>query len=64
MLADLSALACWKCEALLSPAPANTVDHDRPHRGDPALIWDPANLRAMNGAHHSAKTIGEVIHQR
>ena len=35
------------------PAPdAPVVDHVRPHRGDPALFWDPANLRAVSKDWH------------
>ena len=26
---------------------ANVVDHIKPHRGDPRLFWNPANLQSM-----------------
>lgn len=28
------------------------VDHIVPHRGDPALFWDPANLQTLCPDHH------------
>jgi len=40
------------------PCGARTVDVDHrvPHRGDPALFWDKANLQALCHRCHSAKT--------
>lgn len=29
------------------------ADHIRPHRGEPALFWDPANLQTLTAACHS-----------
>lgn len=35
------------------PAPDSpTVDHIKPHRGDPALFWDEANLQAVSKEWH------------
>jgi 5-methylcytosine-specific restriction protein A len=31
------------------------VDHIRPHRGDPALFWDPANLQTVCKAWHDSE---------
>jgi 5-methylcytosine-specific restriction endonuclease McrA len=35
---------------------ADTVDHKKPHRGDPVLFWDRRNWRPMYGRCHSRKT--------
>lgn len=32
--------------------PADTVDHIRPHRGDPVLFWDYGNLQSVCKACH------------
>jgi 5-methylcytosine-specific restriction protein A len=42
---------CVDCGAL-----ATQVDHERPHRGDPALFWDRTNWRPRCHACHSRKT--------
>lgn len=34
--------------------PATIVDHIRPHKGDPALFWDPANHDSLCTPHHDA----------
>lgn len=60
MEADRFNLTCWKCEALLSPQPANTADHVTPVRDDVSRVFDRSNLRAMSEEHHSRKTIAEV----
>jgi 5-methylcytosine-specific restriction protein A len=39
--------------------PTTDVDHVRPHAGDDALFWNPANLKAKCHACHSAKTARE-----
>jgi 5-methylcytosine-specific restriction protein A len=36
--------------------PARVVDHIRPHRGDPALFFDRANLQALCKRCHDQKT--------
>lgn len=41
---------------------ATDVDHIKPHRGDPKLMWDPANLRSLCRFHHSVKTGLEDTH--
>lgn len=51
---------CETCKAEERATPANTADHIKPHRGDPRLFWDRANLQAMSAECHSAKTAGEV----
>jgi 5-methylcytosine-specific restriction protein A len=48
---------CGPCLAEgLGAVPARHVDHRVPHRGDPALFWDRANLQGLCPSHHSAKT--------
>ena len=38
------------------PAPDSpVVDHVVPHRGDPVLFWDPANLQALSKAAHDGE---------
>lgn len=32
-----------------------TVDHVRPHRGDPVLFWDPDNLQSVSKAWHDSE---------
>lgn len=39
--------------------PATEVHHRVPHRGDPALFWDPANWCALTRACHAALTARE-----
>jgi 5-methylcytosine-specific restriction endonuclease McrA len=53
---------CEECERRPVGEPANTVDHRIPHHGDPGLMWDRRNLRAMSQAHHSRKTASETMH--
>jgi 5-methylcytosine-specific restriction protein A len=36
--------------------PTTDVDHRVPHRGDPALFWDPTNLDAYCHQCHAVKT--------
>lgn len=46
---------CVKCGA-----PANVVDHIRPHKGDQTLFWDKGNWQSLCTNHHaSAKQIEE-----
>lgn len=40
---------CWRIEAKTSLLVA---DHIRPHRGDAALFWSPANLQCLCKACH------------
>lgn len=53
---DRDGWACRHTGVLLKgrpPAPDSpVVDHIRPHRGDPDLFWDPANLQAVSKAWH------------
>lgn len=50
---------CAHCALRGIVRPANTADHIRPHKGDPVLFWDPANLQALCGTCHSVKTANE-----
>src|SRR5262245_25320373 len=43
---------CIGCLAVGRTTLAECVDHIRPHRGDPALMWDPANLQSACRWHH------------
>jgi 5-methylcytosine-specific restriction protein A len=47
------------CEACIA-APATTVDHIKPHRGDTDLFWDVLNLQSLCTSCHSSKTAREV----
>ena len=40
-------------------APANTVDHIIPHKGDQGLFWDRANWQPMTKTCHDRKTARE-----
>lgn len=33
---------------------ATVADHIIPHRGDPALFWNPDNLQSLCSAHHNS----------
>jgi 5-methylcytosine-specific restriction protein A len=44
---------CARCGQV---AAALEVDHDVPHRGDPVLFWDRANLQALCASCHAQKT--------
>ena len=51
----------FRCQAtgelLIGKYPAANspvVDHVRPHRGDPALFWDEANLQAVSKGYHDS----------
>ena len=48
-----------RCGCGLMEADSSQVvaDHIRPHRGDEALFWDPANLRAKAVAESKAKAL-------
>ncbi len=51
---------CEACgEGLRRTTAATVVDHIRPHRGDEALFFDPANLRSMAKPCHDRKTARE-----
>jgi 5-methylcytosine-specific restriction endonuclease McrA len=38
---------CVECVAFKRRRVTNVVDHDPPHRGDPAKFWDRSSWRAM-----------------
>lgn len=42
---------CVMC--LPRPTVAKVVDHVKPHKGDMALFWDPANLQSLCLEHHN-----------
>lgn len=44
---------CVGCLAVGRVAAAEVVDHIVPHRGDPALMWDPANRQSCCADHHN-----------
>ncbi|RSC01933.1 hypothetical protein EFR00_17520 [Rhizobium sophoriradicis] len=41
------------CEELGEVTAANTVDHRKAHKGDPALFFDPGNLASLCHSCHS-----------
>ena len=43
----LSHPLCAECQRHGRVTPARVVDHIKPHRGDMALFWDPANWQAL-----------------
>ena len=45
-----------ECRSSKRPSRAEVVDHIIPHRGDPALFWDPNNWQAMATRCHNRKT--------
>lgn len=47
---------CVDCTQEQRVQVATEVDHKVPHRGDPVMFWDRANLQGMCASHHSAKT--------
>ena len=49
---------CRACKAQGRTREATEVDHIRPHRGDPGLMWDALNLQSLCKPCHSAKTMG------
>lgn len=38
---------CGRCERIEPDTSQLVADHKRPHRGDEALFWDPANLQCL-----------------
>jgi len=47
------------------PAPNSPVaNHKRPHKGDPALFWDPANVETVSKAVHDSIIQAEEAAQR
>lgn len=47
---------CAKCEAEGVQRPATVVNHIRAHKGDQALLWDPANHEPLCKPHHDRIT--------
>lgn len=43
---------CVMCERNGKTIVATVVDHRTPHRGDPALFWDPTNWQSLCQPHH------------
>lgn len=58
-IAERDGWTCRQTGVLLTgehPAPnALVVDHIKPHRGNLALFWDPANLQAVSKAYHDGE---------
>jgi 5-methylcytosine-specific restriction enzyme A len=50
---------CVRCEQDGRVTAAAQVDHTIPHKGDPALFWDPDNLQSLCETCHSRKTAVE-----
>ncbi len=50
---------CEECLRHDTLTPANDIDHIKPHRGNPALFHDPANLQSLCHSCHSRKTARE-----
>jgi 5-methylcytosine-specific restriction endonuclease McrA len=46
---------CRECARAQRQTPATTADHIRPHRGNAALFFDPANLQSLCDIHHGDK---------
>ena len=45
---------CAMCQAEGRTTAATVVDHIRPHRGDPVLMWDTANWQPLCKQHHDS----------
>ena len=54
---------CRMCEAMGRTTPATIPDHITPHRGNPALFFDPDNLQSLCSPHHSS-TKARIEHGR
>ena len=53
-------LCCYCMDDGVTKA-ADVVDHITPHKGDPALMWNPANLQSLcYHCHNSTKQAQEV----
>ena len=50
---------CENCIKAGKYTKATVVDHIKPHRGDPALFWDPRNWQALCKPCHDRKTGNE-----
>jgi hypothetical protein len=47
---------CTGCKRVVTPSSQAVVDHKVPHRGDPRLFWDHANLQCLcKPCHDSVK---------
>lgn len=47
---------CTECERHGRVTPATVVDHEKPHKGDPDLFWNPANHQPLCQPCHDSKT--------
>jgi 5-methylcytosine-specific restriction protein A len=47
---------CVECLVDEIVEPATVVDHIKPHRMDPILMWDRANWQSLCTTHHNRKT--------
>lgn len=51
---------CRRCNRVEGETRFLVADHIRPHRGDAALFWDPANLQCLcKGCHDRVKQAEE-----
>ena len=46
---------CVMCQRASRVTAATTVDHIKPHRGDPALFWDENNWQSLCTHDHNSK---------
>lgn len=55
----ISGSLCVECEQRGFVEPATVLDHIVPHRGDPVLRDDPANMQPMCASCHGKKSARE-----
>lgn len=46
---------CRQCGVMHSDTSRLEADHIKPHKGDPALFWDPGNLQCLCGDCHRGR---------
>lgn len=54
---------CVYCRESEDITIADVVDHIVPHKGDPALFWDPSNLQGLCKSHHDGRKQREELGQ-
>jgi 5-methylcytosine-specific restriction enzyme A len=47
--------SCRMCGVMHSDTSRLEADHIKPHKGDPALFWDPGNLQCLCGDCHRGR---------
>ena len=50
---------CTECQREGRTTAATTVDHVKPHKGNPDLFWNKDNLQSSCTHHHNRKTAKE-----